>query len=158
MQGIKLHKVADKSGGERVVRYDPETGEQKLVNPDTEGDAHEPWPLAGIRLLEAPDEVRISTTFVDQGVEEGWLTGENERFLRRPAGPADRPTSRWHHFMHYDSLTFHTLDGDVKYKVVHQPDKYVADGNDSDEVTPDTYREGNTRVDWFYGLEKEEQS
>jgi len=174
MPGLQIRKVADKSTGSRVPMWDPHTGEKKLVNPDTPGADHEAWPLAGVLLEQAPDEAGVSTTLVAQGIAEGWLTGVNGRPVVRPAG---RTQSDWisgqtgtpHVFIHYDALVFHTLDGDVTYRVTHQPDKYADSGSvnargqvitenehdDDTPVTPDLYAAGETRVDWFYGIVKE---
>jgi len=71
-----------------------------------------------------------------------------------------------HVFSHYTYLTFHMVDGDYRYKVVHQPDKYADysvathpdqveafEGDDTTPVTDEVYDAGATRVDWFYGLE-----
>lgn len=167
-----IRKVADKSTGERVVRFDPETGEKKLVNPATPGDEHEPWPLAGVEFVYEdgpPAFTRVSTSYVQDAIREGWLEAEGMEPVVRPSGPAD---NKWagnpHVFMHIDALVFKTINGDVRYNVVRQPDKYV-EGNsyderglttrrvntDDHEVTDEIYAEGKTRVDWFYDLELE---
>jgi hypothetical protein len=119
---------------------------------------------------EAPAKVRISTTVVDDGLREGWITGTGHQLVTRPSGPAEDP---WrgdpHNFHQFDSLTFHTLHGgDVTYRVAHQPDKYAdhraatfpdqvakAKFDDSTSVDETVYAAGATRVDWFYDLTKE---
>lgn len=145
MSILAIRKLADKTSSERVVRFDPETGERKLVNPHTVGNAHEPWPLKGVvfcdpngMMTDPPQETAISTTKVDEGQTEGWLTRENPRVVNKPGGPEDNPLLKVHTFIHADTLVFHTLDGDVRYTVVKQPDKV------DDEVT------------WYYGLQLEE--
>lgn len=186
MAGMRIRKLADKSEGERIVVPELQevelqngetvllpTGRNKLVNPTTPGLDHEPWPLAGIQLLEAPDYCELATSFVDAGAAEGWIELENARLVRRPAGPAETPTRAWHVFMHADAITFKTTDGEVRYKVVHQPDKYADDRRpdekgyldpledvlgDEEPVTKERYAAGETRVDWFYGVQKETQS
>lgn len=173
LEGLVVRKHADKSTGERVVRFDPVTGEKKLVNPATPGDDHEPWPLAGITLEVAPERTTVTTQLVAQGISEGWLTAEGQRPVVRPAGPtqdilASSHTGQPHLFVHADRLVFHTLTGDVAYRVVHQPDKYADHdqatwpdqvdafaGDDDTPVTPEIYAAGATRVDHFYGLVKE---
>ena len=156
MQTMTIRKLADRSGGERVVMFDPETGAKKLVNPDTSGEDHEPWPLAGISIVgETPTECQVPTSWVENGAAEGWLTLEGERIVRRPGGPAD---DRWrvvHKFAHLDRVVLHTVDGDLSYRVTHQPDKYAAEGGDETPVTGELYAAGATRVDWFYVLELE---
>jgi hypothetical protein len=120
-----------------------------------------------------PDDVRISTNAVAEGVREKWITGEGHEVVTRPAGPADNPwqgdaDGRNHEFHHYTALVFHTRDGDVRYRVRHNPDKYadhdaatypdqVKDfkGTDKTKVTDEVYAAGATRVDHFYDLTKE---
>ncbi len=167
MEGLKIRKLADKSEGERITvpvletvelrngeSIQIPTGQVKLVNPDTPGVDHEPWPFAGVKLEQAPDECGIPSTVVERGIHEGWITGTGEKMVRRPAGPADNPTRAWHYFVHYTELVFHTVDGDVVYSVTHQPDKYADFGDDDEQVTEALYRSGETRVDWFYGIQK----
>lgn len=166
---LRIRKLADKSNGERVIRYDPVTGDKKLVNPATPGEEHEPWPLAGIDFVDEngqptdpPQETSISTSKVSEGISEGWLTREGERPVVRPAG---RTQGEWnsthsgapHTFLHADTLVFHAAVGDVRYRVTHQPDKYVDTdwADDETPVSPELYAAGNTRVDHFYGLELE---
>lgn len=170
LPGLKIQKIADRTGQERLVRFDPITGEKKLVNPATEGDDHEPWPLAGVVLLEAPDETTVSTTYVAEARNEGWVTLEDETVVVRPAGPAADPWKGDPHVFHQCAvIVFHTLDGDVRYRVTHQPDKYACaeDATFPDQVpaktktdnetpvTPELYAAGATRVDNFYGITKE---
>lgn len=167
MLGLQIRKLADTSSGERVVRYHPETGEKQLVNPRT-GQA-EPWPLLGVELEVAPDETGISTTALEVGRREGWITVEGESPVVRPGGPTDDKYRVTHTFVHIDKIIFKTLSGDVTYKVVHQPDKYADDRvpdergmlsseddvlEDDEPVTDERYAAGETRVDWWYGLKK----
>lgn len=154
MRALTIRKIADRSSGTRVTRYDPITGEKYLANPET-GQA-EPWPLAGVQLVDAPDEVRVSTTVIMDGRREGWVTLEGERVVHRPSGPAgDEHRTPAHTMMQADAVVFHTVDGDVRYRVTHNPDKYVDGDDDEAEVTPDIYEAGQTRVDWFFDLERE---
>lgn len=164
---LRLRKHADKTTGTRVVKYDPDTGEKKLVNPATPGDDHEAWPFAGVSFAsengeagEPPAVTTISPDKISEGVSEGWASTEGGTPVVRPAGPTQADwnsgqTGQPHLFMHYDKVTFHTLDGDVTYRVTHQPDKYAADGDDETPVTEDVYADGATRVDHFYRLELE---
>ena len=130
--GLRLRKVADRSAG-------------------GEG----PHPLAGIRILDdpPPQSPSPSTTVVDNGVREGWIIREGERPVSRPAGPPHAPFADTHTFVHADALVFKTLDGDVRYRVVGQPDKYGPDGE------PVESYEGvdlsGCDVRWFYQLELE---
>lgn len=158
---LVIRKLADKSSGERVVKYDPDTGVKKLINPATPGDAHEPWPLAGVQIVDAPDRCSVPTGWVNKGMAEGWLELEGPKVVSRPAGPAHDPHSGTHQFIHAEALVIHTVDGDVRYRVVHQPDKYATSpdpntpADDDTPVTPEGYAAGETRVDWFYGLQRE---
>ena len=101
-----------------------------------------------------PDKATMSMGLAQQGEAEGWLTLENLRPVHRPGGPAAQPWRITHTFLHADALVLHTVDGDVRYRVVRQPDKYVA-GDDLGSVTPDIYEAGDTVVSWAYGLELE---
>jgi hypothetical protein len=135
MQGFVFRKLADRSGEKA---------------PD------ESWPMLGIRVEgEAPTEARIPTSTVERAAGEGWMTLEGERIVRRPAGPAGDRWRSTHTFTHLNALTIHTVDGDLRYKVTHQPDKYAAEGDDRTPVTGELYTAGATRVDWFYELELE---
>lgn len=144
------------------MRWNPETGERYLYNPDTPGYDPEPWPLLGVEFVDgAPDEVEVPTSWVAKGIAEGWIEGVNGWGVVRPAGATQdvwnaTQTGRPHVFVHYDALVFKTPIGedDVRYEIVHQPDKYVTDGSDEDTVTPELYADGRTRVDWFYGLRR----
>lgn len=152
---LHIRKLADRSGGQRVEMYDQATGERKLVNPATPGQGHEPWPLAGIAIVgDVPEKTTVSTTWLDSAVDEGWARREGERLVRRPAGPANRPNAVSHTFVHCDEVVLSTVDGEVRYRVTHQPDKYVADGDDDTPMTREHYAAGNSRVDHFYGLER----
>jgi len=152
--GLAIRKLADKSEGTRVTRYvvsdDGETVEKRLVNPDTEGDEHEPWPLAGIEIVndKLPKRAILSTSYVSSARAEGWIEVEGEKVVHKPKGPANNPWQDTHTFVQLDAITIKTTEGDVRYKVVHQPDKYDDNGDPTDVAgDPSTY------VDWFYGLE-----
>lgn len=156
--GLRITKLADRSAGTRETRFDPTTGQKYLHNPATGG--AEPWPLAGIRVEgvngdPCPAVIGVGTTVVDTGRAEGWIDVEGEQVVHRPGGPAE---DRWrvtHTFRHYDTLIFKTADGDLRYRVTHQPDKYAVD-DDETPVTDEVYADGGTRVDWFYRAELED--
>lgn len=164
--GLNLRKLADKSSGERVTKFDPDTGAKRLVNPATPGDDHEPWPLAGVKILDdpIPTLVRLSTNIVELGRHEGWIELENEREVYRHGGPPENPRRLIHGLLHADAIIIKTIDGDVRFRVTRQPDKYaVVDRDDSgkylDEITDDKkkvtdeiYAAGNTKLDKFYDL------
>lgn len=175
MPHFTFHRIADKSEGTRIVKFDPDTGERKLVNPATPGDAHESWPLAGVEFVgEPPDQATIPTKMVAKGVSEGWIERVNPSHIMRPAGPTQDVmesghTGNPHFFTHCDEIVFKMADGNYRYRVVHQPDKYavtetqtinaeknlVAQVIDAEmPVTPEMYAAGETRVDNFYGLER----
>jgi hypothetical protein len=141
--GLRVRKLADKSQGTRVVRYHPETGERHLVNPAT--NEPEPWPFAGLAIEgNLPKVTSVSTTFVNRGRAEGWLELVGEKVVHREGGPPEDPWRVTHTFVHASALVLKTVDGAVRYRVVHQPDKH----DDADEPS-------GKRVDWFYGLELE---
>lgn len=138
--GLEVRLLADKS----TPRFNPSTGEQ------------EPWPLAGMQVTCAPRLARIPTSWVDRGRNEGWITVEGEVVHHRPGGPPSNLFAVVHTFKHVDAIVLHSVDGDVRYRVTHQPDKYVEGGSDDEPVTDELYAAGATRVDWFYDAELED--
>lgn len=165
---LAIRKLADRSEGERVAVWDPLTGAKHLLEPGaveqlyTDAadvasfsarlrDLHTPWPLAGIAIEGKPPKVTsISTTVVDRGVAEGWITREGERREHRPGGPAEKPWAVTHTFVHADTLVIHTVDGDVRYRVTGQPDKYHDGPAGTDAVGDPT-----AEVRHFYALKLE---
>jgi hypothetical protein len=135
--GLRLRKHADKSGDRT---------------------SHGGWPLAGVSIEgDPPNTCIVSTSLVTAGKTEGWLATEGDRVVTRPGG---EPGNEWridkvHNFLHLDAVIFKTRDGDVRYQVIHQPDKYVEGDAPGEEVTDEHYAAGNTRVDHFYRLELE---
>ena len=118
-QGLVVRKLADTSAG--VERYNHATRETYLENPD--GDQ---WPFAGLEIDgEPPKEVRMPMNWVSRGVQEGWISLDNERAVKCPGGTKDNPWSKTHTFFHADAITLRTVDGSVRYRVVAQPGKYV---------------------------------
>jgi hypothetical protein len=169
LEVLRITKLAD-TNTERVRRFDPETGDPYLANPETWSREdhttwiHEPYPFAGLRLDNKPVRTRISTNFAAKGVAEGWLVMDGIEMVHRPGGPSHNPWQQTHTFTQAKTLTFKTVDGDVVYRVVHQPDKYAcaekaallgidAEHDNETKVTDDIYNSGETRVDFFYGLE-----
>lgn len=151
-RGLMLRKLADKSVGTRVPMLDG-NGARILVNPDTPGEDHEPWPLVGVKILDdpLPDSCRLSTNLVEQGIHEGWMTVEGDEMVHRPGGPPGNPWRLTHSLRHIDALVIHSVHGDIRYEVTRQPDKYVEDGSDK-KVTDEIYKDGRTIVDKFYDL------
>ena len=137
---LHIRKLADYSEGThtRVKKWNPDTGESFLADPST-GEP-KPWPLLGIVLVEAPQSIRISTNKVNEGRLEGWITLTNQDVKHEPGGPPEDPWRVTHTFEPADELIFKTIEGPVKYKIVHNPGRYP----DGDQM----------RVDWFYDCEK----
>jgi len=152
---LAVRKRADKTVGTRVPGVDPGTGEKTLINPAS--GLPEPWPLAGVQIEgEPPASCRVPTSWVERGIDEGWIELVNPRLVHRPGGPAGaKQWSTVHTFTHADAIVLRTVDGPVRYRVVHQPDKYVDSDDPGEPVTDDIYQAGNTRVDRLYGLELE---
>jgi hypothetical protein len=90
MPGLTIRKLADRTAF-RVTRFNPETGEKYLAD----GDGNpSPRPLLGVRLEEpVADQVRVSTTVVNNGVAEGWITLEGAKTVSRPGGPRTTRTA-----------------------------------------------------------------
>lgn len=131
------------------IVIDPESAERRLVNPDTPGYEHEPWPSAGISLFGddpdggAPDHTRVSARWVAYAISEGWCRGIGEKLAHEPGGPPENPWAMTHTFVTYTALVFDTVDGDVRYDVTENPGVYEsADSEDGRDV------------DWTYELKK----
>lgn len=143
---MRVRKLADKSEGTRVSLRN-EVGEPILVNPETPGTAHEPWPLAGIEIVDGPKKDSFPTSWVALGVSEGWIKLEGEEVVHRPGGPPENPWAVTHTFVQADAIILDTVDGEVRYEVTGQPDKYPDEKDDS----------GNGfggYVNWFYEVER----
>lgn len=141
---LSVRKLADKSEGTRIRMYDEMTGDAKLVNPDTPGTDHEPWPLAGVQVEgECPDACRVPMSFVQKGKQEGWIELEGETVQFRPGGPADDPWRVTHTFLQAEKVVLKTVDGDVRFHVTANPDKHGQAGDPDAEVR------------WFFDLERE---
>lgn len=96
----------------------------------------------------APAQIRVPTDYAQR---EPWVELVNPTPVLREGGPASNPTAVLHTFVHVDALILHTVTGDYRYKVVHQPDKYYADG-----VTPGAPAGDPTAVvDWYYDADLE---
>lgn len=137
--GMMVRKLADRSG-----------------QPNENGT----WPLAGVRLIDPPDACAVPARWLLNAHREGWAEAEGGEPVVRPAGPPEAPYSSHHVFVPLDRVVFHTVDGDIAYRVVRNPDKYADDGTgelgDDEPVTPERYAAGQTRVDWTYHLEREQ--
>lgn len=137
MANLSIRKLADPDA-ERTKLFDPLTGEAILLEPaDAEVLAEQlrpilesvtpsPRPFLGIKVEgEAPRRAKLPVSFVTRGVAEGWIETEGGEVVHRSSGPPEDP---WgppaHSFMHYDSITLKTVDGDVRYRVVENPDKW----------------------------------
>ncbi|HLE99647.1 MAG TPA: hypothetical protein VI540_07085 [Gaiellaceae bacterium] len=151
---LRVRKLADRSSGERVTRYDPESGQAYQADPSTwrrddpETWVETPWPFAGLVVEEAPKTCEIPTSFVARGLAEGWLTLEGHRMVHRSGGPPEAPWSVTHTFMHGEAIVLHTLSGDVRYRITANPDKWPASKNERDEGFG-----GDVR--WFYEVKLE---
>jgi len=150
--GLVIRKLADKTGEQRNVMFDSTTGEKKLVNPATPGEDHEPWPFAGIRIENEdgpPKKAMLTTSFVAQAISEGWIETTGEKPVFKPSGSKELPWNTPPHvFIQYKTITIKTVDGDVKYNVTRNPDKYDKNGEPTEEAgDPDA------EVIWYYDLE-----
>lgn len=127
---LAIRKLADRSQGTRVPRYDPVTGEKFLFNPETQ--RAESWPLLGVEFDgEAPEECKVSTGYIANAINEGWVVGEGQKLVHAPGGPAEDQWAKTHTFVNYSTLTFKMVSGDVKYEVVGQPGKFEDSSEDS---------------------------
>lgn len=147
--GFVIRKLADKSSGVRESRWNPETGEKYLYNPATPGFDHEAWPLLGVQIEDPPKHARLPTSSLSLWRSEGWAEVEGARLVVRSGGP---PADPWrgtsaHVFEHCDFVILHTVDGDLRYEVVENPDKWPAEKLDDDRETG-----FGGEVRWHYDL------
>lgn len=154
LPSLVVRKLADTSVGERVKRYDPVTGEAYLADPETwdrldpETWVEAPWPLAGIVVEHAPEVTEIPTSWVATGIAEGFVELENPRLVERPGGPPEHPWRVRHAFTHADAIVIGTREGDVRYRVLEQPDKWPERKNGRGEGF-------GGEVRWHYRVELE---
>lgn len=134
-RGLVFRKLANKVG-ERIPWTD-KAGTKHLINPET--GKREPWPLLGLMIEEVHPTCTLPTKTVDRYVGEGLMKLEGEKVVTFPGGPPNDPNAKMHVFRQCDFIVIKTAEGDVRYKVTHNPGKYP-DGN-------------TTRVDHFYDLE-----
>jgi hypothetical protein len=142
MEALRVRKLADRSGEERVKLTHPVTGVADLY---TQADADKlipalnallaefspsPYPLAGISLNDGkpPKHFCVSEGFIAEAKAEGWVTTEPEQVEQpviRSTGPAGNPwATPPHTFVHYEQIVFHTVEGTVVYEVAENPDKW----------------------------------
>lgn len=107
-------------------------------------------PFAGVAFLDErlnrtdqpPKHIRVPHDFVSR---EPWIETVGTKGVVKPAGPSANPFAKTHTFVHADELVLHMADGDYRYKVVGQPDKYDAAGKPTDAAG-----DPETEVRWFY--------
>ena len=162
---LTVRKLADRSDGTREVRYDPLTGQKKLVNPATPGEDHEPWPLAGVTIEgDPPLRTSAGTRWVDNAIRERWMRRIGETPVVRPGGPPDAPWATSHTFIHADKLVIEDAErGDVVYYVTRNPDKYFTSGDNVGEPVAEYGYTADgelaaSEVSWHYELRLEETS
>jgi len=173
---LNVRKLADNPDGKYAVVQDEAKGVSVAIDTAT-GQRVQSLPLLGVVPVgDLPSTTNVPVTTIDRAVAEGWATRENERSIFRPSGPPSDPWgAQWppHHFVQCDAVVFHFLGEDnekydERFTVTHQPDKYADygqastpdqidefDGDDKTAVTKEIYDAGATRVDWFYGLNRE---
>jgi len=161
MPTLSIRKLADQSAP-RTKLFDPINGEAILLQPGIAVEIAKklrpimggleacPRPFLGIRVEgKPPKKTTLSTGFVAKGKHEGWIEVEGERAVHRSGGPVDNPwaAGTTHSFVHCDFIVIKTVDGDLRYRVTEQPDKW-----------PDT-KDGEAGhggdVKWFYTVKLE---
>lgn len=134
----------------------------------------EPWPCVGVEIDGdfADGQIDLPATWVERWIGADWLEVSTIGVVERPSRPDPAVDDNGstavpdehrlpvdgmpapHVFRHAEKIVIHTLNcGDVVLKVVHQPDKYVDSDDPTEQVTPEVYAEGRTRVEAFYGCE-----
>lgn len=150
---LEIRKLADKSV-RRDVRFDPETGERILVDPATGNPSSRPFLGVAIENDGGPPKyARISQRYALNAKIEGWIEIEGEKVVTRSQGPEEQPVSPEnppHVFVQGTALIFKTVDGDVRYKITQNPDKWP-------EKKVGEHGFGG-EVDWTYHLRLEKQA
>lgn len=84
-----------------------------------------PGPLGSApEQSDPPKRTIVPSKWVDRGRLEGWITVEGEQVVTRSAGPESAPWSKTHTFVHLDYVILKAEGGDLRYKVMANPDKY----------------------------------
>jgi hypothetical protein len=130
---LQIIKHADTSSGRRVskiVQVDElEDGspvyEKRLVNPDTPGDDHEPWPLDRVELVgDAPKDHNFADSFVARASQDGYLEFTKPRVV---STEVDGKAYERNPVVTGDEIVLHLASGDLRYKVVEHPGRYRED-------------------------------
>lgn len=158
MPNLVIRKLADQDA-EREKIFHPVTGDPILLEPEAAEQAvaalaeimatvePSPRPFLGIQVEgETPETTTVGERWVAAGRSEGWLEVEGEEVIYRTSGPPENPYGPPPHvFVHYTAIILKTVDGDVRYKVTENPDKWPEE------------KEGEAgfggEVRWYYTLE-----
>lgn len=90
-----------------------------------------------------PKHIRVPHNYAEL---HDWIELVGVKYINRPAGPKDQPMKNVHTLPQCKELIFHMADGDVRYKVVGQPDKYdLTTGKPTDAAG-----DPNTEVRWYF--------
>lgn len=154
-QILHIHRYAGEDDIIRVASLDDD-GHKSFRNVVTGLVA--PKPLAGIRIGSIDDHStppRVTGTSVknaEAGMSEGWLSLVDPQPVVFACGPAGKPFAKTLTFVHASAVVFHTLDGDVTYRVTRNPGKYTAGG----DLAPISAGDPTTEVFHDYRLELQE--
>lgn len=97
-----------------------------------------------------PKQVRLPASFIANCRREGWVEVEGAKTVYVPASPETAPDPLPPHtFVQLDSVTFKTVDGEVRYRVVHNPGKYDSKGKPTETF------DSSHEVHHYYDLERE---
>lgn len=158
---LVIRRLADKSVGQRISRRNALTGKQELFNPET-GRA-EGWPFLGIQLghipvgksvasapvWEPPKVTGVSQKEVLKGINEGYITLENQSAITCPSGPPGDPwggNAPNHEMVQATHIVFKCVSEqdhrsyEVRYEVTRAPGKYYE--SDGKLVNKDLSRYG----------------
>jgi hypothetical protein len=164
--GLSVRRLADKTNddGSRIT-VKGKDGKMRVVDKGT--GKPKPWPSRGWiiqnyiwdesnqkRVPHIPPRVGIPMKSLNKWREMGFATVEGERPVHSPGGNKENPWKITHTFIHVDVIVLHTLEGDVRYKVVRQPGKYNLDTNEPTHV--EALKDGaKSVVYWDYKCELE---
>lgn len=159
IEPMSVRILADRSEGNRIPGFDPLTGAKTLLNPEHGG--VEPWPIAGVQFVSAdggassdpPKKTVVPMSWVQRGLSEGWIALEGQRTAHKPGGPEIDPWRVTHTFLQADAVIIKAVDGDVRYTVTRNPDKYDGGPETGTGKPTDVHADPETSVEWAFTLE-----
>lgn len=99
-----------------------------LADRDGQPDEYGTYPLAGVRFEgELLPHIKVPTSWVEAGMQRGWIKAYGVTPVVRPGGPPENPwrEENRHQFLHIEYIEIEHEGGVARYVTVQQPDKYL---------------------------------